>query len=215
MPNAIAMVKAHAAIEHLREVCNCDFATTIEHFKGQAFCPDDKRALDRLYYVANKSASAQVAVNYFLEQKKDPEKVYLMLQAYYAYCPKQKKGNRSAGPTADGSTFPFTQFQTATQVSVIVRRVSQGCMMWEDDWVSHVMSTRFTCDTCDTRAGRLPFGTKCCFLSLHGNTIRHRFAIILCFVSQITPMQQTPLQTDFKCSNRAPGQAFPQRVLGW
>ena len=98
----------------------------------QAFCPDDNRALDRIYYMA-KSLGAE-ALSWLSEVRRDDAKVSKMLQNYW-----DRVGGKSKwkGKAPVGVKWSLNEYIESVKVTTGVEKRAPGKMMWEKEFFEY------------------------------------------------------------------------------
>lgn len=99
-----------------------------------AFCPDDKRAMDRLYTMACNAPDAADAKAKLREIRCNDDSCFRMLEKYWEACGGRQKWR---GKTPKGVKWNFVEYTESIQASSSVRRRQPGKMMWEEEYYQH------------------------------------------------------------------------------
>jgi hypothetical protein len=99
-----------------------------------AFCPDDKRAMDRLYTMACNAPDPIAAKAKLREIRCNDEQCHRMLEKYWESCGGRAKWR---GKTPKGVRWNFIEYTESIEASSSVRRRQPGKMMWEDEYYAY------------------------------------------------------------------------------
>lgn len=102
---------------------------------NNVFCPQDKKALDRIKNIAE--AQGANAVKFYREARQDPDRVYCMLQNYFKSCPPPPPGQRAAKNAPKWDMVQYIE-QVKCQSGTISDSV--GVMMWRGQFIEFCKS---------------------------------------------------------------------------
>ena len=99
------------------------------------FCPQDKKALDRLSTLAKNQGAA--AVKFVSDARQDPDVVYDLLSEYYKACPPPTAGQRMARGQGKWS---IVQHMEELEAETGVINDAIGVMMWKGQYIEFCKS---------------------------------------------------------------------------
>lgn len=102
---------------------------------NNVFCPQDKKALDRIKVIAE--AQGPHAVKFYREARQDPDRVYNMLQNYFKSCPPPPPGQRAS---KTGPKWDMVQYIEQVKCQSGTISDSVGVMMWRGQYIDFCKS---------------------------------------------------------------------------
>ena len=133
-----AKKKAKKPTKGMRQCRACKGMLDTDSAKtDQWYCPDDNRALDRIYYMAK--TLGESSKKWFHECRRDENKTKEMLDNYWA-----KFGGRSKwkSKTPTGTKWSMASYMESVKVTTGVEKETQGKLMWRAEYFEFAASAR-------------------------------------------------------------------------